>query len=115
MSYQIYFRSYNNFLLFLYLFSGDFINLVPTLSVFMVAAIRLMPSVSVFITAINNLIFAKYSINKIYNEIVIIENLNSQNAKLNNNTQHKKLKFKSFEMKNISFAYPQTDVEIIKI
>ena len=102
------------FIISLSFFSGDFVNLVPTLSVFMVAAIRLMPSVSVFITAINNLVFAKYSINKIYNEIVIIENLNSENAKLNYNIQQKKLKFKSFEMKNISFAYPQTDVEIVK-
>ncbi len=102
------------FIISLSFFSGDFINLVPTLSVFIVAAVRLMPSVSVFITAINSLIFSKYAISKIYNEVNIVENLSNRHHHISNKKENFKLDFKSFEMKNISYSYPKTEVDILK-
>ena len=102
------------FIISLSFFSGDFLNLVPTLSVFIVASVRLMPSVSTFITAINNLVFSKYAISKIYNEVIIVEKLNKKNNQILFKNQNTKLDFKSFEMKNISFSYPKTDIEILK-
>ena len=77
------------------------IDALPIISAFGVASLRLMPSISQIIASSTAIRFGKHAVDIIFKDIQsfdIVKNDNNNNNNIN--------AFKSFELKNISFSYP---------
>ena len=82
--------------------SGDFINAIPILSLYVFAAYRLMPSVQQIYTSLTELTFVGPSLEKLHNDF--------QSLKNKNKSQNKNIFeiFDSIELDNVSYHYPNS-------
>ena len=83
-------------------------NLIPTLGVFSLAAIRLLPILNQFSSSILQIRQSKNSVDRLYNDISMINNL--EYNKLNNFDFQE---FKSLTFNNVSFKYENRDINAI--
>ena len=87
----------------------NFLDIIPTIGVYLAAAYKVLPSIVKILTSINTLKFLGASIDHIHQEL--------KNAKKTNNTIEEKniiKDFKDLEFKNVSFKYLNTQKYILK-
>tara|TARA_B100000767_G_scaffold271895_1_gene298476 strand:+ start:627 stop:2339 length:1713 start_codon:yes stop_codon:yes gene_type:complete len=87
----------------------NFLDIIPTIGVYLAAAYKVLPSIVKILNSINTLKFLGASINHINQEL--------KNAKKTNNTIEEKniiKDFKNLEFKNVSFKYLNTQKYILK-
>lgn len=88
----------------------DLIEFVPQLAVFAVAAFRLLPSVGKINEHLSAVLYAKPSLELIYNDLKEVEDLEEKESPKDN-----EWKFKNkIEIKKISYCYPDGDTDVIK-
>ncbi len=82
-------------------------NLVPTLSIFGVAALRLFPAVNTFMQSLMQMRYGKDSVSRLANDLKNINDLNIKITDLNANNSN--TKFIELNLKNVYFSYPEID------
>ena len=95
----------------IYLYSeNQLVAIIPTLSVFGVAGMRLTPIVTHIINGITQLRYGRDTVSILYNDM---KNLNE--VEFGNRQKIISPKpFRSLEVKDVSFRYPNTEIETIK-
>lgn len=89
----------------------DVIDFIPQLATFAVAAFRLLPSVGKISDHMNNILFARPSVNLIYEDLKSVE----ENAAAQRAEEGKKWSFNNLiSAKHITYAYPNTDKNILE-
>jgi len=84
---------------------------IPTLSVFALAVIRILPAGSRISTSLNNIAYAKSSIDVIYNDI---EGINTLKVELTDRKDDDAISFeKEISINNLCFAYEGTDSDVL--
>ena len=89
-------------------------NFLPLISLIVVAAARLIPSFNIISRALTNIRFQLPSLDLIVKEINLFEESQSENKNFNGVNENRNLFKILLEIKNISFAYPNTDKLIIE-
>ena len=89
-------------------------NFLPLISLIVVAAARLIPSFNIISRALTNIKFQLPSLDLIVKEIDLFEKSQSENQNLNDVNENTNLFKNLLEIKNIKFAYPNTDKLILK-
>ena len=85
---------------------------VPQLSAFAVAAMRLLPSVGKMNSYINSIMYCLPSLDLIYHDIKEVEGALAEKPKRNPDSEM--LDFKnSIHIHNVSYRYPNTDVDVL--
>jgi ABC-type multidrug transport system fused ATPase/permease subunit len=93
-----------------YYFNSNIIDLIPIITVYILAIIRIVPCFSRIINCKQNISASSPSINLLYEEII---NLNSK--KINKPKNNKKIEFKKeIEIKNLFYKYPNKNNYIFK-
>lgn len=88
----------------------DLLDFVPQLAVFAVAAFRLLPSVGKINEHLSAVLYAKPSLELIYNDLKEVEDLEVKET-----PRDEEWKFKDkIEVKNISYSYPDGETDVIK-
>ena len=82
-------------------------NLVPTLSIFGIAALRLFPAVNTFMQSLMQMRYGKDSVSRLANDLKNINDLNIKITDLNANNSN--TKFIELNLKNVYFSYPEID------
>ncbi|MDC0393501.1 ABC transporter ATP-binding protein/permease [Candidatus Pelagibacter sp.] len=90
--------------------TGNFSNILPIISLYVLAGYRLMPALQQVYAALTALIFVKPSLYKLVDDI---KSLKLTSSKKNINNYILPLK-KSIDLKNIYFSYPQSSKYILK-
>tara|TARA_B100001059_G_C17833947_1_gene586621 strand:+ start:1422 stop:3164 length:1743 start_codon:yes stop_codon:yes gene_type:complete len=90
-----------------YLNIGD--NLIPIIGVFAMACVRLMPSMTSILNDFTQINFSKFAIDTCFNDIKNINKVELDQKKLIKFSPFKKISFK-----NVSFKYPNSNMEILK-
>lgn len=83
--------------------------ILPTIGLFMLAALRIMPSANKLANSFQTLRFTKPVINKLYDEVLLIQN----NSKEESDSKVVKLNFK-IEVRNLDFKYPNKNINTLK-
>ena len=90
---------------------------VPIISVFAVAAFRLLPSFNRITEYLGAIMYQKSAIDSVYHDLKEIEELNKQKEN-EKKKQANNIKIQQFNesivLKDISFAYPNTDKEVLQ-
>ncbi|HKM01645.1 MAG TPA: ABC transporter ATP-binding protein [Sedimentibacter sp.] len=89
-------------------------NMLPQISAFALAIIRLMPSANRISNYINGMAYLSVSVNKVYEEVLSIQNSHEEAS---NSKSVKSIKFNIFnkiELKNIEFNYPGSEMRIFE-
>ncbi len=89
-------------------------NFLPLISLIVVAALRLIPSFNIISRALTNIKFQFPSLDLIVKEINLFESYQSDNQKIDEQSENKNLFNNLLEIKNINFAYPNTDKLILE-
>lgn len=88
----------------------DLIEFLPQLAVFAVAAFRLLPSVGKINEHLSAVVYAKPSLDLIYNDLKEIDSLDKKEQPRND-----AWKFQNkIEIKNVSYHYPDSDLNVIE-
>ena len=87
----------------------DLLEFVPQLAVFAVAAFRLLPSVGKINEHLSAVLYAKPSLELIYNDLMEVENLNEFKSVVDDSWKLQK----GIEVKNISYSYPDGEGDVI--
>lgn len=87
----------------------DLLEFVPQLAVFAVAAFRLLPSVGKINEHLSAVLYAKPSLDLIYNDLMEVENLNEFKSVVDDSWKLQK----GIEVKNISYSYPDGEGDVI--
>jgi len=96
------------------LFSGQELkSLLPTLSIFGVAAIRLVPSSNQIMSSIVQIRFGKDAINSLYNDIKKFNEKPNLKSKTHPLTGLKEEKFRSLNLDDVSYRYPGAEHDSI--
>jgi ABC-type bacteriocin/lantibiotic exporter with double-glycine peptidase domain len=82
--------------------SNNFVNIVPTIALYVLAGYRLMPLLQGVFDCINTLRYSKASVDALYNDLNKLQNYN-----LSSDKKILKLK-KEINLNNINFAYPNS-------
>ncbi len=94
---------------------GDASQLVPQLTAFGLAAMRIMPSANRINTYITNIAYNQYSLDFVYQNLTesmkTEKAMRAERAAISGPELHLE---KEIELKNITFAYPDSDVNIFK-
>ena len=90
--------------------TGNFSNILPIISLYVLAGYRLMPALQQVYAALTSLVFVKPSLYKLVDDIKSLKLISS---KKNINNYILPLK-KSIDLKNIYFSYPQSSKYILK-
>lgn len=100
------------YLAFNIMFNSNYIELVPQLAVFCVAAFKLLPSVNALYASFNMIVYYKASIDLVYNDIKTADELeNDFNMSFGTNEE---LPFKSIiKVEKVTFRYPGTEKDVI--
>ena len=88
--------------------NAGLVDVLPSLALFGAAAFRVLPSINRILNSSQLLRFSIPNISRLYNELQIIipKNTNSKSSK--------KIKFKKqISLKNVSFAYPESNKKIL--
>ena len=93
------------------IFNYSLVTVIPTLSIFTLAAIRILPMVYQFLNSYSMILFCTDAVEKLYHDY-IFHNKNIKNTFFNNS--NKDQKFKSLKLNNISFKYKNTNNFIFK-
>ena len=90
----------------------DYMELVPQLAAFCVAAFKLLPSVNAIYASFNSVVYYKASIDIVYNDIKAAEDCEAEKWYLDKNDSN--LSFKNeIRMENVSFKYDGTEREVL--
>lgn len=81
--------------------------LIPTLTVFGIAAVRLVPSGNILAGAFIQLRFNRDAVSRLYTDWLSLDN-NQMTSFISDRTLDIKSDFQSLEIKNISFSYPNS-------
>lgn len=84
----------------------DMQSVLPTLSLFAIAAFRLMPSANRILASLTTIRYYGHSVDVIYNDLVSLENVANIPAKTSTNTETTIHLNKSIELKNVHYQYP---------
>jgi ATP-binding cassette, subfamily B, bacterial PglK len=84
-------------------------NLIPIIGVFAMACVRLMPSMTSILNDFTQINFSKFAIDTCFNDIKNINKVELDQKKLIKFSPFKKISFK-----NVSFKYPNSNMEILK-
>ena len=91
--------------------SGDSTNsALPVISAFGVASLRLMPSIAQVIASFTQVRFGKYAVDLLYEDINNFEPISGSKISIDS----KKSVFKSLELSNITYSYPNIEQTTIK-
>lgn len=86
-------------IVFLAIYTGDLVNIIPTLTVFSVSGLRLMPAANTFSNGLSQLRFGYDATNIIYNDLY-------NNKRIKTKEKAKQVKnFESLNLNNVSFSY----------
>jgi ATP-binding cassette, subfamily B, bacterial PglK len=98
--------------------------IIPTLSVFAIAALRLLPIISTLATGFTQLRFNIDTVSKLYNSFTQLDLMNVRSDKNNNlvskitfpikSTASGDEKFKILELNNISYTYPNSSIPSLR-
>ena len=91
---------------------NNLVNILPTLSLFAIAALRLSPSANTIINCISKIRFGRDSVNLLYQDMMLLNKFefdNSQILKTQNQAN-----FHSLELKNIDFSFPKSNRKILQ-
>lgn len=94
------------------LYNPNYLEIIPQLAIFVVAAYKLMPTVNSMYAYMNSVIYHKVAVDLVYNDVMTA-------TKLPDNYEytfgeHEKLEFnEKIELKNISFSYEGADRKIL--
>ena len=103
------------YILFYILSGNEVTRLIPQLSVFGVAAIRLLPCANRINTYITEIAYAEPCLNYLYENLHINVEMMKDNPITKNLGNAEKLSLKDkIELKNITYAYPNTDKNIFE-
>lgn len=98
-------------------FNGREINtLLPQLSAFAVAAVRLLPSANRMSAALNSMAYAEPQLDKTIENLRVAEDFENQDKKVSEQKKSEKAITleKECGLKNITFAYPNTDKNVLE-
>ena len=99
------------FLVVLYSYQGKALELVvPILTMFSIAAIRLFPSVNQIVSGISHIRFGRPVVALLYKDLKV-SNYYNFDQKINSIDETSI--FKSIELRDVSFAYPNRDYKVI--
>ena len=91
--------------------SGDSTNnALPVISAFGVASLRLMPSIAQVIASFTQVRFGKYAVDLLYEDINNFKHVSDSKISVDS----KKNVFKSLELSNITYSYPNIEQTTIK-
>lgn len=92
---------------------GNLAVLIPQLAVFAVAAFKLLPSVNALYASVSNIIFHKASVDVIYHDLREVENITTV-FELDEKWDDVFKFNKNIEVKNVSFSYQNSQIEVLK-
>ena len=96
------------------LLNSDTASLIPTLGVLALAAVRLMPSLNQMISMFNSIKFRQPLFNEMYDDLMIVRNnKDMEEQKLIHKTSEILQFEKEINVKNLVFAYPSKDVNVL--
>jgi ATP-binding cassette, subfamily B, bacterial PglK len=93
--------------LFLLLNGGSFVNILPTIALYVFAAYRLMPVLQQIYSSLSKLRFSKPAVDSLYYDVKKLDDFNNDKkvSVFENSIQFNK----SIKLTNISFNYPHSD------
>jgi ATP-binding cassette, subfamily B, bacterial PglK len=83
-------------------------SILPMLSLFAIAALRLMPSAKRIVSTITNIIYFRYSVDLIYQDLISLEIKTNLQTSINQSQMFPIKLQKSIELQNIQFQYPNS-------
>ena len=93
-----------------FLNSGTIVSSLPILGIFAAATLRLVPSITTIAGSLTIFRFCEYAIEKVFNDLK-----NKDNFNLHSNNKEKSLiNFKNFEIKNLTFKYPDKEKNVFE-
>ena len=90
---------------------NDISTLLPTLAMFGVASVRLLPTSNQIMTCLAQIRNGKNSIYLLYEDLMAFSD---DNIKIESDTNLENESFKSLEMRNVSYAYPNSNAPACK-
>lgn len=94
------------------LWNPHYLEIIPQLAIFVVAAYKLMPTVNSMYAYTNSVIYHKVAVDLVYNDVITATKL-PENYEYTSG-ECKKIDFKEkIELKKVSFAYDGTDKKIL--
>ena len=98
------------FFIISFLNSGTIVSSLPILGIFAAATLRLVPSITTIAGSLTIFRFCEYAIEKVFNDLK-----NKDNFNLHSNNKEKSLiNFKNFEIKNLTFKYPDKEKNVFE-
>ncbi len=94
------------------LFNPNYLELLPQLAAFCVAAFKLLPSVNAIYASFNSVVYYKASIDVVYNDIKLAEECDAENEFANDNNSD--LQFENdIRLENVSFRYEGSERDVL--
>ncbi len=94
------------------LFNPNYMELLPQLAAFCVAAFKLLPSVNAIYASFNSVVYYKASIDVVYNDIKLAEECEEENEFVNEDNSE--LSFDNeIRLENVSFRYAGSDHDVL--
>ena len=90
----------------------DLKEIIITISIYVFAIIRIAPAVNKIVKSVQNLKYNNVVIDKIYHHQLEADNFKKE-QKIELSNFKDKFEFKNYQLKNVSFTYPETDKEIL--
>lgn len=91
----------------------NYMELLPQLAAFCVAAFKLLPSVNAIYASFNSVVYYKASIDVVYNDIKLAEECEAENEFINDGNNE--LVFENdIRLENVSFRYEGSDHDVLR-
>ena len=97
---------------FVILFDPNYIRLIPQLAVFCYAAFKLLPSVNTIYACLNWVIYYKASIDLVYHDIKVAEDLSNEMEEIEANSPDF-IFSRDISVKDVSFRYEGTEKDVL--
>lgn len=88
---------------YFYFIKTDVTQLIPLLGVFLIAGLRMMPSLNILMHSFNNLKFAQYPLNEIFDEVNKVKTYDNS---------HDEFNFLTLNINNLQFSYNANKIVI---
>jgi len=92
--------------------SLDFSSFLPALGVFMLAALRLLPSLASITSNLNRIGYGRYAVEKVSEDLEKFSIKKTYKRNSLERIDDKLTNFENLKMKNISFKYKNSDIEV---